>query len=135
MLAARIKFSLSLLLLIGAVNAATLHEQTGLLADEIECTSNVDCAPGYCCTISHERYSYPRCQKFQDLGDFCRPGGPLTTSGDRYYPDGTSIQLDEIYMQFCPCGPGLLCDRGEQVCRDASDFNSVQLNQSGKSDD
>jgi len=32
-----------------------------------------------------------------------------------HYPDYTILECAEVYMQFCPCGPGLVCREAE--CR------------------
>lgn len=87
------------------------------------------------CLVStaHDLYSYPRCQKLHEEGDYCRPDGPMITNGSRTYPDESEIMLDEVFVLFCPCAPGLICDRDERVCRnpqDMKDFNYLDENKS-----
>ncbi|OXU22770.1 hypothetical protein TSAR_016792 [Trichomalopsis sarcophagae] len=110
----------------------------------IECTNSLQCAPGHCCTISAtERYSYPRCQKLHEVGDYCRAEGPLLTNDNVTYPDGsksTDVHLEDVYLLFCPCAPGLVCDSDERICRqpsDMKDFNYLKEQETGsnKSDD
>ncbi|XP_014206096.1 astakine-like [Copidosoma floridanum] len=76
-----------------------------------ECAKQSDCPPGFCCTIGYERYSLPRCQQLQTTGNYCIPRSPMT-DGSRYWPDGSSMVLGDVYLMMCPCGRGLTCDRG-----------------------
>lgn len=59
-----------------------------------------------------QRYSEPRCEPFGTEGSPCRPY-QRPENKTLHYPFGT-MQCDDVYMQFCPCGKGLRCDDG--VC-------------------
>ncbi|XP_023247674.1 astakine-like [Copidosoma floridanum] len=76
-----------------------------------ECAKQSDCPPGSCCTIGYERYSYPSCRPLQMENDNCIPSGPMT-NGSRYWPDGSSMVLGDVYLMMCPCGRRLRCYRG-----------------------
>ncbi|XP_058795331.1 astakine-like [Phymastichus coffea] len=123
-----------LLLLLSAAtytSGASVNRSTKKQSDLpawIDCTSNSHCAPGYCCTIAYERYSYPHCQQLQEEGDFCRPNGPLLTNGTRSYPDELQIELSDVYLMFCPCASGLACDPVSAECRDERDLNLLEDN-------
>jgi hypothetical protein len=75
-----------------------------------------------------QRYSIPNCEPLLKDGESCKPGEPFITNGTRGFPDGTTMELEDVYMMFCPCAIGLACDREAFVCRDASemkDFNHL----------
>nr|XP_046481483.1 astakine-like [Neodiprion pinetum]XP_046481484.1 astakine-like [Neodiprion pinetum] len=86
----------------------------------IQCQSNSECTPGYCCTIGKQKFSIPQCKLMRDIGDVCRPDGSITLNTTLMYPDGSQIELTEVHDMFCPCGYGLSCDRRDAVCRDPS---------------
>ncbi|BES99463.1 Prokineticin [Nesidiocoris tenuis] len=79
-----------------------------------ECFSSSDCFPDECCTLGMHRYAYPTCNELRGLGSSCRPDNDAITFTQAYYPDGTTLNLTNIYTPICPCSSGLVCRHG--VC-------------------
>ncbi|XP_076240369.1 astakine [Calliopsis andreniformis] len=103
----------------------------------IQCVSNLECDPGYCCTIGAMRYSIPQCQPLQKEGNPCRPGSAITINMTAMYPDGAEVLLTNVHSILCPCADGLTCDPNEIMCKNAkgkSDANRL-FDQDSKGDD
>ncbi|XP_076166195.1 astakine [Ptiloglossa arizonensis] len=101
----------------------------------IHCQSNLECAPGHCCSIGPIRYSIPQCKPMQEEGEVCRPGSASTINMTATYPDGVQVLLTDVHYIMCPCADGLSCNGG--VCKhtgEKRDTNHLS-DESSKRDD
>uniref|UniRef100_A0A023GCS7 Putative secreted protein n=1 Tax=Amblyomma triste TaxID=251400 RepID=A0A023GCS7_AMBTT len=74
------------------------------------CTGPQDCLPDECCVVGMQRYSVPRCEKFGQIGDTCRPYN-APENRTLWYPHNGGVQQKNIatYTLLCPCASGLQC--------------------------
>uniref|UniRef100_A0A6G1SQD8 Astakine n=1 Tax=Aceria tosichella TaxID=561515 RepID=A0A6G1SQD8_9ACAR len=71
------------------------------------------CGSGECHVMGMQRFSEPICESLGGVGSPCRMWQEPENK-TLHFP--SSILLcDNVYMQFCPCGPGLVCEEAE--CR------------------
>ncbi|XP_076663147.1 astakine [Andrena cerasifolii] len=105
--------------------------------DYIHCQTNLECEPGYCCTIGPMRYSIPQCKPMQEEGNICRPGSVSTLNMTATYPDGAEVLLTDVHYILCPCVDGLACDTKEGVCKNAGEKRDANrlLGENSKPDD
>nr|XP_033322205.1 astakine-like [Megalopta genalis] len=93
--------------------------------DYIHCQNNLECGPGYCCSIGANRYSTPQCRPMHAVGEVCRPGIPSTINMTASYPDGVQVQLTNVHYILCPCADGLFCNLG--VCEETAEKRDSNL--------
>ncbi|BES99462.1 Prokineticin [Nesidiocoris tenuis] len=93
----------------------------------VECVDSSDCAKDECCTIGLGRFTIPVCSKRLDLDEHCGSvREPFNTSV--FYPDGSAVDLTNVYVHFCPCQSHLSCPSSTQKCTDPMDksyFNYI----------
>uniref|UniRef100_A0A1B6JDL0 Prokineticin domain-containing protein n=1 Tax=Homalodisca liturata TaxID=320908 RepID=A0A1B6JDL0_9HEMI len=81
------------------------------------CKSSEECAKGECCVIGRQRFSLPMCKRLGAVGDFCYPGAngePFNSTLE--YPNGSKVDVTNIYLLFCPCEIGLVCNSPNNLC-------------------
>uniref|UniRef100_A0A1B6GF38 Prokineticin domain-containing protein n=1 Tax=Cuerna arida TaxID=1464854 RepID=A0A1B6GF38_9HEMI len=81
------------------------------------CKSSDQCNKGECCFIGRQRFSIPSCKSLEAVGDFCYPGAdgePFNSTLE--YPNGSKLNVTNIYLMFCPCEFGLVCNARTYRC-------------------
>ncbi|XP_054167352.1 astakine-like, partial [Oppia nitens] len=108
-------------LILFSINIMLCQSLPKMLSNEF-CHKQDDCPINYCCVLGFERYSIPHCQPMGKFDDWCRLyNEPQQRS--LAYPNGQHIDT-EVYIQFCGCSDGLVCQRAKCTFNSSLQFDN-----------
>eukprot|EP01054_Gregarina_sp_Poly1_P008430 Gregarina_sp_Poly_1__8429@NODE_4966_length_444_cov_9_474801_g3459_i0_p1_GENE_NODE_4966_length_444_cov_9_474801_g3459_i0NODE_4966_length_444_cov_9_474801_g3459_i0_p1_ORF_typecomplete_len109_score2_17Prokineticin/PF06607_11/7_3e12MIT_LIKE_ACTX/PF17556_2/0_12MIT_LIKE_ACTX/PF17556_2/8_6Dickkopf_N/PF04706_12/0_61Dickkopf_N/PF04706_12/1_4e02_NODE_4966_length_444_cov_9_474801_g3459_i051377 len=99
-------------LFLALICATTLHIAQGI---DAECVDTKDCGVGRCCLLGMQPYSIPSCRDLGSVGSYCFDNKPISTTIT--YPNGESLTLTDVFLQFPPCAEGLICGT-QRTCQE-----------------
>lgn len=65
------------------------------------------------------RFSVPACRSYPEIGESCVPLNEQFVNTSLTYPDGVTVEFNNVYRISCPCATGLVCGH-DSTCYDPS---------------